>query len=228
MNFDTLQKTINVTFTNQALLRHAFIHRSYLNEDKTVKSSNERLEFLGDAVLQFLSSDFLYESYTQYPEGTLTNIRSGLVKTKTLSEIAKKLGLGELLFLSHGEEESGGRTNPSLLADSFEALLGAMYIDQGIAVCKIYLQTYVFPYAKEIVEKKAFVDFKSKLQEVVQETIKSSPTYRVTRSSGPDHAKIFWVEVVSQGKSLGEGTGKSKQEAEQDAAKNALEMLGRT
>src|SRR3990167_2217152 len=132
MTFEDLQKTIGIQFTNQDLLKQAFIHRSYLNEAKHLKTSNERLEFLGDAVLSFLTSEFLYTSYPQYPEGILTNVRSSLVKTKSLSDIAAQLHLGELLFLSHGEEASGGRTNQSLLADVCEALLGAVFLDQGI------------------------------------------------------------------------------------------------
>lgn len=226
MTFIDLQNKIGVRFIDQELLKQAFIHRSYLNEDKNTKSSNERLEFLGDAVLSFLTSHFLYEKYPQFPEGTLTNIRSGLVKTKTLALTAEKIGLGDLLLLSKGEEESGGRRNTSLLADCFEALLGAMFLDTGIDVCRKYLTTYLFPYAQELVDKKAYVDYKSHLQELVQEHSKESPSYRVIKSEGPDHDKTFWMEVVSENRILGHGQGKSKQEAEQAAACDALEKLG--
>lgn len=223
MNFDALEASIGVTFLNKELLKAAFIHRSYLNEDRTVQSSNERLEFLGDAVLSFLTSSYLYRTYPEFPEGKLTNIRSSLVNTKSLSDIAKSLGLGELLFLSRGEQEGGGRTNPSLLADAFESLLGAIYLDQGPGVAEKFLATHLFAKTRDIIEKKAYLDYKSNLQELVQEKMRISPTYDVVRSEGPDHAKTFWIVARAGEKILGEGTGRSKQEAEQVAARQALE-----
>lgn len=223
MTLDQLQKNIGVSFKNQMLLAQAFVHRSYLNESKEFNQSNERLEFLGDAVLSFATSEFLYKKYPNYPEGTLTNIRSTLVKTKSLYEEASKLHLGELLLLSRGEESSGGRTNVSLLADCFEALLGAVYLDQGIEVAKIYLASVLFTKTEEIIRSKSYIDFKSLLQEIVQEDIKTSPTYNVTKSQGPDHDKTFWIDVVVGNVVIGSGTGKSKQEAEQAAAAVALE-----
>lgn len=227
MTFDELQQTIGVTFNNIDLLKQAFIHRSYLNEAKQIRSSNERLEFLGDAVLSFLSSGYLYRTYPNYPEGTLTNLRSSLVKTESLAGVAKKLHLGDLLFVSRGEEDSGGRTNTSLLADCFEALLGSIYLDGGIEKANTVLQTYLFPKTAEIIEKKSYVDYKSLLQEIVQEHSKISPTYHVTRSEGPDHAKTFWIEALAGEKKIGEGKGKSKQEAEQKAAAGALAAMGK-
>ena len=227
MTFEDLQKTIGITFVSQSLLKQAFVHRSHLNEAREIKNSNERLEFLGDAVLSFLTSQYLYETYPDYPEGILTNIRSSLVKTSTLSEIAKSLRLGDLLFLSHGEEASGGRTNQSLLADVFEALLGAIFLDQGIDTCKKYLSTYLFPRTGEIIANKAYVDYKSYLQEIIQQESRVSPTYTVVKSEGPDHARIFWVEAHAGSTTLGMGSGKSKQEAEQAAALAALEKLGK-
>lgn len=226
MTFDELQTKIGITFTNKELLHHAFYHRSYLNEARHIKESNERLEFLGDAILSFLTSEYLYATYPEFPEGTLTNIRSGLVKTKSLADVASSLGLGALLFLSHGEEDSGGRTNTSLLADCFEAFLGALYLDQGIVPAKTFLSTYLFPKSQEIVDTKSYIDFKSLFQEIVQQDSRISPTYKVTKSEGPDHAKTFWIEVMVGEKVLGTGTGKSKQEGEQAAAANALEKLG--
>jgi ribonuclease III len=223
MSLEELQKNIGFTFHDQKLLRQAFVHRSYLNESKEFSESNERLEFLGDAVLSFVTSDFLYTTYRAYPEGTLTNIRSTLVKTKSLADAATALHLGELLLLSHGEESSGGRTNSSLLADCFEALLGALFLDSGIEVAKSYLRTVLFPKTEEIIRTKSYVDFKSLLQEIVQEDIKISPTYTVVKSEGPDHDKTFWIDVVVSGSVLGSGKGKSKQEAEQAAASDALE-----
>lgn len=227
MTFTDLERAIHITFKNQDLLKLAFVHRSYLNEARETKESNERLEFLGDAVLSFLTSHYLFQTYPDFPEGTLTNIRSSLVKTTSLSDIAKTLHLGELLFLSRGEEASGGRTNQSLLADVFEALLGAIFLDQGIEATKIFLQTYLFPKAKTVVETKSYVDYKSLLQELIQEESRISPTYVVVKSEGPDHARTFWVEAHAADRVLGAGSGKSKQEAEQSAAAAALEKLGK-
>lgn len=223
MTLEDLQKEIGVIFTDGKLLKQAFVHRSYLNESKEFRESNERLEFLGDAVLSFVTSQYLYRTYPQFPEGILTNIRSTLVKTKSLSEAAGSLGLGELLLLSHGEESSGGRRNESLLADCFEALLGAIYLDKGVEDAKTFLQKVLLQKSEEIVRTKSYVDFKSLLQELVQEHTKTSPTYRVVKSEGPDHNKVFWVEVLSEDTVLGSGEGKSKQEAEQQAARSALE-----
>lgn len=227
MTFDNLQKTIGIRFKDPELLKLAFVHRSHLNEAKHMHTSNERLEFLGDAVLSFLTSQFLYKTYPEYPEGTLTNIRSSLVKTKSLSDISKSLGLGELLFLSHGEEASGGRTNQSLLADVFEALLGAIYLDQGIETAKKFLALYLFPNTEHIIATKSYIDYKSLLQEFIQQDSRISPTYRVVKSEGPDHARMFWVEARAVEAVLGLGSGKSKQEAEQAAALAALEKMGK-
>lgn len=228
MTFEELQLTIGITFKNLDLLKAAFIHRSYLNEDRNVRQSNERLEFLGDAVLSFLTSHFLYTTYPDYPEGKLTNIRSSLVKTTSLADAARTLRLGEMLFLSRGEEDSGGRTNSSLLADTFEALLGAIFLDQGITAAKTFLEGHLFPKAGDIVRNKSYVDYKSLLQEIIQDQTRVSPTYHVTKSEGPDHAKTFWVEVKARGEILGNGMGKSKQEAESAAAANALAAMGKT
>lgn len=227
MTFDELQKNIGVQFTNLDLLKAAFIHRSYLNEAREVKESNERLEFLGDAILSFVTSNFLYRTYPDYPEGTLTNIRSSLVKTQSLADSARELKLGELLFLSRGEEDSGGRSNSSLLADTFEALLGAIFLDQGVDRAKKFLEGHLFPKAGDIVKNKSYIDYKSLLQEIIQSESRVSPTYRVTKSEGPDHAKTFWVESKAGTKILGVGMGKSKQEAESAAAVNALAAMGK-
>lgn len=227
MTFDDLQQTIGITFTNPELLKAAFYHRSYLNESHGVKESNERLEFLGDAVLSFHTSHFLYTKYPADPEGALTNIRSSLVKTKSLADSARELHLGDLLFLSRGEEDSGGRTNSSLLADTFEALLGAIFLDQGISVARKFLENHLYPKVDDIVKNKSYVDYKSLLQEIIQSESRISPTYRVTKSEGPDHAKTFWVEAKANTRILGNGMGKSKQEAESAAAANALAAMGK-
>jgi ribonuclease-3 len=227
MTFEDLQKKIGVTFKDPELLHLAFVHRSYLNEAKQTHTSNERLEFLGDSVLSVLTSHYLYNTYPKYPEGTLTNIRSSLVKTTSLGDISKTLGLGELLFLSHGEEASGGRTNQSLLADVFEALLGAMFLDQGIDTAKKFLEKYLFPNTEGIIATKSYIDYKSLLQELIQQDSRVSPTYHVTKSEGPDHARTFWVEARAGESVLGSGSGKSKQEAEQAAAQSALAAMGK-
>ena len=227
MTFEELQKNIHITFKDPELLKLAFVHRSHLNEAKHVHTSNERLEFLGDSVLSVLTSHFLYTTHPEYPEGILTNIRSSLVKTTSLSDIARSLKLGDLLFLSHGEEASGGRTNQSLLADVFEALLGAMYLDHGIETAKKFLEKYLFPNAEGIIATKSYIDYKSLLQELVQQDSRISPTYHVVKTEGPDHARTFWVEAVAEGRVLGSGSGKSKQEAEQEAALAALEKMGK-
>jgi len=227
MTFQQLQQTIGITFQNQELLKQAFYHRSYLNEAKHIKESNERLEFLGDAILSFLTSEFLYKEYPQHPEGILTNIRSSVVKTQSLGAAAKKLGFGDLLFLSKGEEEGGGRNNVSLLADSFEAFLGALFMDQGLTSAQTFLTNHLFPAISTIVEKKSYIDFKSYLQELVQEIHKVSPSYAVDKTEGPDHDRTFWITVSIGKKLLGSGIGKSKQEGEQQAAQNALEKMGK-
>lgn len=223
MKLKKIEKKINIDFKNKHLLEQAFIHRSYLNEVKKKRlASNERLEFLGDSVLAFLTSSFLYENSPQ-PEGVLTNLRSAIVCTKTLSKIAKKLNLGEFLKLSKGEEKEGGRENPSILANTFEALLGAIFLDQGIPVAKHFLEGFLFPYAKKIISKEDIKDPKSLFQELVQEKIKVSPIYKVLKEEGPDHAKKFEVGVFVEEKLYGVGFGKSKQEAEEEAAKIAIE-----
>lgn len=226
MTLTDLESAIGIQFTNKGLLAQAFVHRSHLNETKEHSESNERLEFLGDAVLSFVTSEYLFTSYPKFPEGTLTNVRSTLVKTKSLALVAADLHLGDLLLLSRGEESSGGRVNESLLADCFEALLGAIFLDQGIDAVKKFLTTHLLYKTQTILETKSYIDFKSLLQELTQEKTKVSPTYRVAKSEGPDHNKTFWVEVLSGETLLGQGTGKSKQEAEQKAAEDALEKSG--
>ncbi len=227
MTLEELQTTIGIEFKNKEILQRAFIHRSHLNEAKHLPASNERLEFLGDAVLSFLTSEYLYKTYPDFPEGTLTNIRSSLVKTQSLASVAQKLGLGELLLLSHGEEASGGRNNVSLLADCFEALLGAMYLDSDVETARGFLTRFLFSESENIVKNKAYIDYKSLFQEIVQQQSRTSPTYQVIKSEGPDHAKTFWVAATAGGQTLGEGKGRSKQEAEQVAAANALEKMGK-
>jgi len=213
-------------FHNQQLLITALTHRSALNENiSAATQSNERLEFLGDAVLELITTDFLYLNHPQQPEGVLTAYRSALVKTTTLALIAKRLGLGEKLYMSKGEEATGGRDNQGLLADSFEAFIGALYLDQGLDPVKKFLEENLFIEFDRIKADKLYRDAKSLLQETVQAKGFETPTYEVLKSAGPDHDKIFTVQVIIDGQAAGVGEGKSKQEAQQQAAQVALEKF---
>ncbi len=225
--FSPILKQLTISFKDENLLRTAFTHRSYLNEAGKNLASNERLEFLGDAILSFIVSSYLYESYPKHSEGMLTNLRSTIVKTKTLAEVARELKFGEYLFLSRGEEDGGGRLNQSLLADTFEAFLGALYLDQGLSVSQAFLKSVLFAKIPDLLKSELHTDYKSKLQEVVQTFSKNAPTYKVMRTEGPDHAKIFWVSVVVDNTEKETGQGNSKQEAEQNAAAKTLEKMGK-
>ena len=223
MDLSELEKIIGITFTNQDLLRTALVHRSYLNENPRFNlPSNERLEFLGDAVLELIVSDHLYQTYPESAEGELTNFRSSLVNTTSLAESSLKLGVGEFLFLSKGEEGSGGRKNQYILANTFEALLGAIYLDQGIEAASDFVHTHLIVKLSQIIEQQLYKDAKSTLQERAQEEISVTPTYRVLSETGPDHNKMFTVGVYAGQKLLAKGAGKSKQQAEQQAASVAL------
>ena len=224
MDIKALEEKLGVTFKNKGLLKQALTHRSYINESQAL-SSNERLEFLGDSVLSFLVSDYLYQRFPKFPEGKLTNTRSAVVRSKTLAKINSSLNVGQYLFMSKGEEDSGGRNNGSILADTFEAILGAIFLDQGVDSAKKFLEKHLFPLIADVFQNEEYTDYKSKFQEETQKTIKESPVYRVLQSQGPDHNRIFTVGVFLQGKQGGEGTGKSKQEAEQEAAKQALAKI---
>lgn len=214
-------------FKNQDLFNLAFIHRSYLNEIgmKGGALSNERLEFLGDSVIAFLTSEFLYEKFPKLPEGKLTSLRSLLVKKDTLAKLAQELNLGRYLKLSRGEETAEGRTNPTLLANCFEAFLGALFIDSGITTTREFLRKTLFPKVNKEISTNALKDSKSFLQEVVQAKKLSTPVYKVMSSVGPDHRKTFIIGVYVEGKLLGKGGGNSKQVAQQQAAKVALEKF---
>lgn len=214
-------------FNDQKLFIQAFTHRSYLNEAKEKTESNERLEFLGDSILSFLVSDYLFERFPHYNEGMLTNIRSLLVNTKNLALIASGLRFGDLLMLSKGEEESKGRENQSLLADCFEAYVGALYIDRGMEIVKNFIKQTIFFQVDELIKQKQLKDPKSLLQESVQAKKLNSPVYKVLKEEGPPHTKIFTVGVYVAEKLVGNGVGKSKQQAEENAAKQALEKLSK-
>ena len=219
---------ISYCFKNKNLLEQAFTHRSYLNEHKGKKiQSNERLEFLGDAVLELIVSIYLFKKYPFSPEGKLTNLRSKLVQTKTLSLVSQKLNFGQNLKLSKGEKALAGQTNPSILADTFEAVVGAIYLDGGFQPAyQFVLKNLLLP-AQGYFSQQLPQDYKSQLQEKVQAQGLPSPKYKIIASYGPDHNKTFKTAVLINNKQEGEGIGKSKQEAEQQAAKKALEKIGK-
>jgi ribonuclease-3 len=219
------EKKIGIKFKNQNLLRQVFIHRSYLNENVGFDlDHNERLEFLGDAVLELIVTQYLYENYKN-PEGELTNWRAALVKGPSLSEVAKNLSMGEYLYLSKGEEKTGGKSRQLILANSFEALIGAIYLDQGFEKARRFVEKYLLCKLKDVLDKKLYIDPKSKLQELAQESMGITPSYKVLAEYGPDHAKSFTVGVYLKDKLIGQGSGSSKQSAEQSAASSALETL---
>lgn len=220
-------KTLGLTFKNPDLLEEALTHRSYLNEHKNARvPHNERLEFLGDAVLELATTHFLFLKYPNKPEGDLTAFRAALVNTFSLADEAKRLGLGELLLLSKGEAKDTGRARDIILANAFEALLGALYLDQGYDAAEKFVVENLFGKIDDIVQKRAWQDAKSRFQEVAQEKESTTPTYTTISQEGPDHDKLFTVGVFLGKKKIASGTGKSKQEAEQDAAKAAIEKTG--
>ncbi len=219
-----LEAKLGIKFQDRDLLLNAFVHRSYLNEKSDFNlPSNERLEFLGDAVLQLVVSDHLYKTFPGEPEGELTNYRASIVNAKTLAVVSGELGLGNFLLLSRGEEASGGRERPYLLANTFESLLGVIYLDQGLETARKFIHEYLIPYLKPIIEQELYKDYKSKLQELSQEKLSLTPSYRVLKEEGPDHAKSFTIAVYLGDREAGIGMGNSKQVAEQEAAKKALD-----
>lgn len=223
--FDELENLLDIKFKNKTLLAQAFYHRSYLNEVKLNLESNERLEFLGDSILSLVVSHYLYTLRNTDNEGELTNLRAYIVKTTSLAAAAKQLNLGFFLRLSKGEEISGGRNNPQLLANTYEALLGAIFLDLGLNdVKKVISRTLLSLFGKEV-KLGPPKDAKSELQEVVQEKLKESPHYKILTTKGPDHAKEFTVAVFIGGQEYGQGIGNSKQVAEEHAAKQALDRL---
>lgn len=211
-------------FKNKDLLTQALTHKSWVNEHPGVRGTNERMEFLGDAVLEFLVSKELYSRFPDKEEGYLTALRANLVNTENLYRVAEKLGVGEALFLSKGEEEGKGRENPSLLADTVEAIIGALFMDQGVEAASEFIRKNIIV---EIAEKVSgpLKDAKSRLQEYFQSKGLAAPRYKVITEEGPDHNKKFVVEVVISGKVYGKGEGKSKSVAEQEAALSSLNMV---
>lgn len=225
IDFSEFEKKTGIFFKNKDLLKQAFIHRSYINENlKVGLSHNERLEFLGDAVLELIVTDFLYKKYPSHPEGDLTSFRSALVNAVTISESAISLGMDQFLLLSKGESKDKGKARQYILANTYEAYLGALYLDQGYKISEEFVSFSLLPKTEEIVEKKLWKDAKSFVQEKSQEIFAVTPSYKVLHESGPDHDKFFTVGIFFGVELIAEGKGKSKQEAEQKAAENALKI----
>jgi len=214
---------LDLNFQNPELLKQALLHRSYLNEHPEIKlEHNERLEFLGDAVLELVTTDYLFHKYPNRQEGELTAFRAALVNAETLSDVASKLGFNEHLLLSKGEAKDNGRARQNILANTFEAIVGALYLDQGYEAAKIFITKHLLPLTDEIVAKNLWQDSKSLFQEKAQEVVDVTPSYRVISEIGPDHEKVFTVGVYLNNDLVAEGKGPSKQRAEQDAARAGL------
>ena len=220
-----LQDTIGYKYHNPVFLEVALTHSSYANEVKHQLKYNERQEFLGDAVLSIIVSDYLFNNYT-VPEGELTKLRAAIVCEKSLDVMANKIHLGEYLRLGRGEEMTGGRTRPSIIADAFEALIAAIYLDSGIESAR----AFVLPFVTEMLEHEdslSFKDYKTILQEIIQQNPEEKLVYKLVGEKGPDHDKRFVVDVMLNSNVIGKGEGRSKKNAEQMAAKEALELMGR-
>jgi len=225
VDFQQLQKTIDVQFKNEKLLKQAFTHSSYVNEHRGKPfQDNERLEFLGDAVLELTVSQFLYIHFPKMSEGEMTKLRAAIVCEPSLVRFAEHLEFGKLVLLGKGEEMTGGRRRPALLADVFEAFIGALYLDQGLDIVNTFLHKFVFP-SVDRGEFTKVTDYKSQLQEFVQRINLGEISYRIVEEKGPAHNREFVSEVLLNGNSMGSGMGRSKKEAEQHAAAVALEKL---
>lgn len=225
VDFSLFEKKTNIYFKNKKLLEQAFIHRSYINENNGVKlSHNERLEFLGDAVLELIITDYLYNKYADKDEGELTAYRSALVNAVIIGDVALHLGMNEFLLLSKGEAKDVGKARSYILANTYEAYVGAVYLDQGYDVARDFIAETLFGKIEDIVAKKLWRDAKSLVQEKAQEYVNITPSYKVLHESGPDHDKCFTTGIYFGDILVAEGKGKSKQESEQDAAHKALEI----
>lgn len=226
-DFSILEKKLNLKFKNKELLIQAFVHRSYLNENPDFElSHNERLEFLGDAILEHVVTEYLYKKYPQKSEGELTTWRAALVNAKMLAKIAQNLNFNDFLLLSQGEVKEEGKARQYILSNAFESFIGSLYIDQGLDACKDFTEKNLLKELPNIIEMGLFKDAKSCFQEEAQERAGVTPIYSVLEESGPDHAKKFKVGVFLKDELVAEGEGFSKQEAEEEAAKNALKIKG--
>lgn len=227
VNFSGFEKKTKITFADKNLLKQAFIHRSYINENPSEGlSHNERLEFLGDAVLELIVTDFLYRKYPSHTEGELTALRSALVNAVIISEAAADSGMNDYLLLSRGEAKDKGKARQYILANTYEAFIGAVFLDQGYGAAERFVASSLLPRVEEIVSKKLWRDPKSLVQEKAQEFESVTPSYKVLHEHGPDHDKHFTVGIMFGAEVVAEGKGKSKQEAEQHAAEAALRSRG--
>jgi ribonuclease III len=225
VQFADFEKKIKVDFKSKDLLKQAFIHRSYINENGSSQlAHNERLEFLGDAVLELSVTDFLYKKYPSHTEGELTALRSALVNAVIISSVAESIGMNDYLLLSKGEAKDRGKARQYILANTYEAIIGAIYMDQGYAAADKFIIETLLPKTEEIVNKKLWRDAKSLVQEKAQEFVQCTPMYKVLQESGPDHDKHFTVGIYFNKDQIALGKGKSKQEAEQAAALAALKI----
>jgi ribonuclease III len=226
-NYSKLETTIKIKFKDQNLLENVFIHRSYLNEHKSSHlASNERLEFLGDSVLSLITSVYLFKNYENLKEGDYTEIKSAIVKMESLAEAAKKISLFNFLLLSRGEEKGAGRKNNNILADCFEALIAAIFLDQNFEKAYEFVVNFLFKDKLDyLLKNNLYLSSKSKLQELIQGKYKMTPVYKVMEEKGPEHKRIFKIGVFFNNKKLGIGIAPSKKEAEEEAAKKAFENL---
>ena len=221
-----LEAALDITFDDKSLLTRALTHRSLVNENpQSPDMDNERLEFLGDAVLDFVTGEYLYQRFPEMREGALTSLRSALVKRETLARFAQEINLGDYMLISKGERATGGHQRVALLAGAFEALIGALYLDQGLAGVRAFWHRFTDPYLERVVLDHLDKDAKSMLQELSQGTLQTKPHYQIVSQEGPDHAKEFVVEVHIGEQVLGVGRGNTKQRAEQEAARQALDKL---
>jgi ribonuclease-3 len=226
IDWNNCQENLGTSFRREYLLEQAFTHLSYLNENPDFdRPSNERLEFLGDSVLNFIVTERLYKEFPKLAEGDLTEIRSSLVCRNTLAGLASSLNLGDWLLLGRGEETNGGRTKANNLANTMEALIGGLYLDQGLAKARRFVLNQLSPELERIKAGKAAPNYKALVQEFIQGQKRPTPIYRLVQASGPDHSKQFTAEILVEGEALGRGTGKSKKTAESQAAKAAWEKL---
>lgn len=226
-DFSPFENAIGITFDNKAVLQQAFTHRSYINENpKSGLEHNERLEFLGDAVLELIVTNHLFRTYPNHNEGDLTAYRSALVNSVVAGDVAQGLNMNEYLLLSKGEQKDTGRARQTILANAYESFIGALYLDQGYDVCEVFIKKTLLPKLDEIIKLKAWKDPKSRVQEEAQERLGLTPSYEVVGEVGPDHDKWFTIGIFFGEKKIAEGKGRSKQEAQQVAAQAALEAKG--
>ena len=224
-NLKKFQEKINYRFKDERLLYEALSHSSFANESKKQRNSNERLEFLGDSVLSVVVSDYIFEHFKHLPEGELTKLRASLVCEKALFDFSKQIDLGNFIFLGKGEELTGGRERPSIVSDAFEAVIAAIYLDGGLKAVSKYVLSFI-PEDIKPHSVVSFVDYKTALQEIIQKNPEEKVEYVLTGESGPDHDKKFTVQVMLNSNVIGEGIGRSKKSAEQNAAKEALALMG--